>query len=86
MPGLFLRLFYLVTVQLQQSHGVIAVPVSQLCSSPLLGNDDRSCFPCLLTGSHHAQAGFQQLPLTLNPQPCLHLASKPLQTQQEWGK
>lgn len=25
--GLFLRLFYLVTVQLQQSHGVIAVPL-----------------------------------------------------------
>lgn len=34
--SLFLRLF-LVTVRLQQSHGVIAVPLSQLCLSPLLG-------------------------------------------------
>lgn len=59
--GLFLRLFYLVTVQLQQSHGVIAVPLSQLCSSPLLGKDDGSCFPCLLTGPCDAQAGFQQV-------------------------
>lgn len=59
--GLLLRLFYLVTVQLQQSHGVIAVPLSQLCSSPLLGKDDGSCFPHLLTGSCDAQAGFQQV-------------------------
>lgn len=84
--GLILRLFYLVTVRLQQSHGVTAVPLSQLCLSPLLGKDDGSCFPHLLTGSCDAQAGFQQVPVTLNPQPCLHLANKPLQTQQEWGK
>lgn len=34
---------------------------SQLCSSPLLGKDDGSCFPCLLTGPCDAQAGFQQV-------------------------
>jgi len=49
--GLFLRLFSLVTVQLQQSHGVIAVPLSQLCLSPLLVKDEGSCFPGLLAGS-----------------------------------
>lgn len=46
--GLFLKLFYLVTVQLQHSHGIIAVPLSQLCLSPLLGKDDGSRFPACL--------------------------------------
>lgn len=49
--GLFPRLFYLVTVQLQQSHGVIAAPLLQLCLSPSLGKDDGSRFPRSLTGS-----------------------------------
>lgn len=62
MLGLFPRLFHLVTVQLQQSHGVIAVPLSQLCLSPLLGKNEGSCLPRLLTRSCDAQAGFQQVP------------------------
>lgn len=88
--GLFLRLFYLVTVQLQQSHGVIAVPLSQLCSSPLLGKDDGSCFPRLLTGSCGAQAGFQQVTDPESPalpSPCQKTSIKNSRNgESKWGE